>query len=149
VVADGEFDLADAAKRAVKMLKINKKGYFLMIESDAHTNNIRAGLDRVVAFDKLIREISEMVDDDTLLLFTADHSYDFRVYSGGPDKPLLDGIEKVAQSKSMRLPAIRMDDAHTGEEVVVAARGPGAERVKGFLPNTALYSIMRDAFRWK
>ncbi|HYO82005.1 MAG TPA: alkaline phosphatase [Bryobacteraceae bacterium] len=149
VVADGQFELNEAAKRAIRMLSSNRKGYFLMIESDAHTNNIRAGLDRLVAFDKLIREIAAMVGDDTLLLFTADHSFDFRVFSGGPDKPLLDGLEAVQQSNSMRTSALRMDNAHTAEEVVVAARGPGAERIRGFLPNTALYRVMREAFRWR
>ena len=149
MVTDSEFDLSDAAKRAVRMLSTNKKGFFLMIESDAHTNNIRAGLDRLVAFDKLIRELSTMVDEDTLLVFTADHSFDFRVFSGGPEQPLLNDIDKVQQSKSMRLSAIRMDDAHTGEEVVVAAKGPGAERVRGFMPNTAIYGIIRAALRWK
>lgn len=34
---------------------------------------------------------------------------------------------------------------HGGEDVVLAAHGPGAERVRGFLDNTALFTIMLDA----
>jgi alkaline phosphatase len=31
----------------------------------------------------------------------------------------------------------------------VAAQGPGAERVKGFFPNTQLFRIMMAAYGWK
>ena len=42
-----------------------------------------------------------------------------------------------------------MDNGHTGEEVVVAAQGPGAEAVHGFFPNTQLFHIMMAAYGWK
>ena len=32
---------------------------------------------------------------------------------------------------------------------MVAARGPGAERVRGFFPNTYLFHIMMTAYGWK
>jgi alkaline phosphatase len=38
---------------------------------------------------------------------------------------------------------------HAGEEVLVAAEGPGAERVHGFLSNTDLFRIMMAAYGWK
>lgn len=153
VVTDSDFDLNDAAKKAVRMLSQNKKGYFMMIESDAHTNDPELGLKRLVSFDKLIRELTEIVDmDDTLLLFTADHSFDFRIASGGPDQPLLNGVaewKKNGGGKSMRVAAVRMENSHTGEEVLVAAKGPGAERVRGYMPNTELFTIMMDALGMK
>jgi alkaline phosphatase len=49
----------------------------------------------------------------------------------------------------MRLPYVRMNGSHTGEEVLVAAKGPGASRVHGFLPNTQLFHIMLEAFGWE
>lgn len=151
VVADDGFELSDAAKKAVRMLSQNKKGFFLMIESDAHTNNAKLGLDRLVSFDRLIRELTEMVNsEETLFLFTADHSFDLRVVgNGGPEAPLLKGIEESGNTKSFRLAAMRMDNAHTGEEVLVTATGPGAERVKGFMPNTSMFRIMMDALGWQ
>ncbi|MGH9627272.1 MAG: alkaline phosphatase, partial [Bryobacteraceae bacterium] len=156
VVVDGDVDLAAAAKAAIHALSQNSKGYFLMIESDAHTNHPDAGLNRLVAFDDLIREISKMVNmDETLLLFTADHSFDLRVVSGRQGDPLLEGYEewKMANAdkkgdNTMRLPHVRIDNKHTGEEVVAAALGPGAERVRGFLPNTELFNIMLNAYGW-
>lgn len=153
VVVDGQFELNDGAKKALRMLSLNKKGFFLMIESDAHTNKADDGLNRLVSFDRLIKEISELVNpEETLMIFTADHSFDFRVVGGGPDQPLLQGIDewkKTDGGRSMKLPAVRMENSHTGEEVVVAAKGPGAERVKGFMPNTAVFQIMMDAMGWK
>ena len=154
-VIAGAIDLNTAAKKALRKLSRNKKGFFLMIESDAHTDDPEVGLTRLVAFDKLIREISEMVDPkETLLLFTADHSFDFRVRSGGPGEPLLKGVQEWRQGvkpgvkEPVRLPYIRVESGHTGEEVVVLAKGPGSDLVRGFLPNTRLFEIMMAAYGW-
>jgi alkaline phosphatase len=49
----------------------------------------------------------------------------------------------------VRLENIRRDDDHTGEEVLVAARGPGADRVRGFRSNTDLFHIVMDAYGWR
>jgi alkaline phosphatase len=42
-----------------------------------------------------------------------------------------------------------MDNGHTGEEVLAAAQGPGAERVRGFMPNTDLFRVMMAAYGWE
>ena len=156
VAIDGEMDVPSAARRAIAALSKNKKGYFLMIEWDAHTDNPEQGLGNVVKFDKLIRELSTTVnEDDTLLLYTADHSFDFRVHGGGPDQPLLTGLDewrKEHQGKNsgpMRLPDISVDDTHTGEEVLATGRGPGSELIHGFFPNTYLFHVMLQAYGWR
>lgn len=155
MVTDGDFDLAAAARRTLQTLKKNRKGFFLMIESDAHTNNLDAGLNRLVNFDKLIREIAGMVNlDETLLLFTADHSFELRVHNGRPEEPILKGWDEWKKANptgrgTINIPAIRVDNSHTGEEVLVAAKGAGAERVKGYMPNTQLFHIMLSAWGWK
>ncbi len=136
VVQEANIDLPEAARAAIARLKSNRKGYFLMIEWDAHTDNVERGLTNLVGFDKLIREIAATVNlKDTLLLFTADHSFDLR---------LQNGLKADAVTKGLR-----MNDSHTGEEVLVAAQGPGSQRVNGFLPNTGLFQIMMDAYGWK
>lgn len=48
----------------------------------------------------------------------------------------------------MRIPSLRMDNGHTGEEVLAAAQGPGAERVRGFMANTDLFRVMMAAYGW-
>lgn len=147
-----EFDLGAAVQTAVRMLSRNRRGYFLMVESDVHTNRPRRGLDRMVAFDHVIRTTAAAVGRDTLLLFTADHSFDVRVYAGRWDQPLLAGYvpaEPEASEKMLRLSNVRMDNSHTGEEVLVAAQGPGAERVRGYMANTDLFGVMMAAYGWR
>jgi len=155
-VVNGEMDVPSAAHKAIQLLSKNKKGYFLMIEWDAHTDNPQKGLSHVVAFDKLIRELSGTVNpEDTLLLYTADHSFDFRIHGGGPDQPLLTGFEDwqkehAGEKKAtIRLPYVRVDHTHTGEEVLATAKGPGAASIHGYFPNTYLFHVMLDAYGWK
>ncbi len=154
LLESGEFDLGQAVQLAVRMLSHNKKGYFLMVEWDTHTDNLRRGLDRMIALDRVIERTAQTARKDTLLLFTADHSFDVRVRGGQTGNPLLAGLEE-AQAKALeekrrdiRIPAVRMDNGHTGEEVLVAAQGPGAERVRGYMANTDLFKVMLAAFRW-
>jgi alkaline phosphatase len=154
-IIDGEIDLEDASMKAIAALAKNPKGFFLMIESDAHTNKPDLGLGRLVAFDNLIRKIVNRVDmDETLVLFTADHSFDLRLRGGKRGDPLLKDLadwhaSKPANPKEVRLAALRIDDAHTGEEVLVAAQGPGSEMVRGFMPNTHIFHIMMSAWGWQ
>lgn len=147
-----DFDLALATQRAIEILSRNPKGFFLMVESDLHTENLVRGLERAVAFDGIIRQTAERVADDTLILFTADHSYDFRIHDGDKDKSLLSAAEKQQPTNdvdSIRFENVRRDDDHTAEEVLVAARGLGAERVRGILANTDLFHVMLAAWGWK
>jgi alkaline phosphatase len=136
MLEDRELDLARAVGIAMGILARNPKGYFLMVESDVHTNGVEKGLKRMVALDALIQRTAERARDDTLVIFTADHSFDIRIRAGKKGVPLVG------------TPAIRVDDSHTGEEVLAAAQGPGAEGVHGTIANTELFHIMRRAFGW-
>ena len=147
----GEFDFQTAIDYAIRMLSRNSRGYFLMVECDVHTDRIRRGLDRLVMFDRVIERTARHVGDDTLLLFTADHSFDLRLRGGTMDRPLLDGLEAAeaeAPKGPLRIAALRMDNGHTGEEVLAAAQGPGAERVHGYMANTDLFRVMMTAYGW-
>jgi alkaline phosphatase len=134
-----DFDVTRAVDRAIAILSKNPKGYFLMAEWDMHTDNIKRGLDHGVEMDATVRKTAETVKDDTLVIFTADHSFDIRVRGGRRGEPVAPEQSKV----------IRMDDGHTGEQVLVAAKGPGAERVRGFIENTDLFRIMLAAYGWQ
>ena len=151
----GEYDLGEAVQLATRMLSRNRKGYFLMVEWDTHTDVLRRGLDRMVALDRVIERTAQTAGKDTLVLFTADHSFDIRVRGGQPGVPLLDGFDeaeakRIAEKRrDIRIPAVRMDNGHTGEEVLAAAQGPGADRVHGYVANTDLFKVMMSAFGWK
>ncbi len=146
----GDFDLAAATRRAIDLLSQNPRGFFLMVESDLHTEELVRGLNRAVRMDRAIRETAERMGPDTLLLYTADHSYDLRVHDGRKGTPLLPELdpEYGDDQDSIRLEHVRRDDDHTGEEVIVAAQGPGAQNVHGVLSNVDVFRIMRTAYGW-
>jgi len=153
VVAD-EMDVHAATLRALDILQRSKTGYFLVVEWDAHTDDPRQGLQNVVDFDRLIAEVEKRVDlDDTLLLFTADHSFGLQVDGGQRGKPLLEGYDAWKASGSadgmVRLENVMVNDNHTAEEVPALAIGAGAERVRGYFPNTYLFQVMMQAWGWK
>ncbi len=132
-----DFSLPQAVERSIDILSKNPKGFFLMVEGDMHTDDPEAGLRRALELDGIIRATAHrMLDDETLIVYTADHSFDLRVIGGKKGDPLLEGK------------AIRVDGSHTGEEVVVAAEGPGSERVHGYMPNTQVFQIMMEAYGW-
>ena len=151
VVAD-RIDVRAAALRALDELQKGPKGYFLMVEWDTHTHDPRPGIENMVAFDKLIAEIQARVKlDDTLLLFTADHSFALRTRGEGAEGRILAGYDewKAAgglTNQPIRLKSVLVDNSHSGEEVATMAIGAGAERVSGFFPNTRLFHIMLDAW---
>jgi len=153
-VLERDMNLPEAARIALRVLSRNRKGYFLMIEWDAHTDDPQRGLDNLVGFDRLMREIAGMVDvKETLLLFTADHSFELRSVGGRRGEPLLAGLEEWKKTHTpkevVQIPALRVGHSHTGEEVLAAAQGPGAEQVRGYLSNTRLFHVIMNAYGWK
>lgn len=147
---DDTFDLGASVDLAVRILSKNPKGFFLMVESDAHTARPEKGLRHLVEFDRIIEHLSARLSRDTLLLFTADHSFDLRIHDGQRGHTVLEGLDPASPraNPTLRLRNLRVDDTHTGEEVLVAAEGPGAERVHGYLANTDLFHIMLSAWGW-
>lgn len=143
---DQTFDPDPVVKKAIEILSRNPKGYFLMVEWDMHTDNVKRGLDRAVQMDKLIQQTATQVGTkDTLILFTADHSFDLRIRTGKPGEPLIPETPPADEKPT----PIRMNNTHTAEEVLVAAMGPGASRVHGYMPNSNIFHIMMDAYGWK
>jgi alkaline phosphatase len=150
VLPADELEIEKAVTRALDVLSRDPDGFFLMVESDLHTEQLGRGLDRAVQLDRAIRDTVARVGTDTLVIFTADHSYDLRVHDGDRGAPLLPGLDAAYgdDEDSVRLDNVRRDNDHTGEEVIVAAAGPGAERVRGVLSNVDLFDIMRSAYGW-
>lgn len=142
---DPEFDIEKATRLAIRILSKNPKGFFLMVESDLHLDKIKRGLDRVPKFDRLIEDTVKQNRSNSLILFTADHSFDLRVTGGAKGAPLYtqDETGKAVPAKS-----ILINGRHSGEQVLVAADGPGSERVRGFIANTDLFKIMMAAYGW-
>ncbi len=132
-----EFDLAAAVDCALDILTQDPDGFFLMVESNNHLGDNRKSVENMVRFDRIIQRVADRFrGTPTLLIFTADHSYDLHFPKG---TPIGDDI----------VPALKAAGHHNAEEVLVTAEGPGAERVRGFFPNTRLFHIMMSAFGWE
>ena len=144
----GGFNVEDATSRAIHILSQNKRGYFLMVEWDMHTDNVESGLRHAIEMDNVVRQTAQSVGKDTLVIFTADHSFDIRLLNGKRGEPLLLPTPAVAGVKPPQ-PDIAVSDSHSGEQVLAAAQGPGAERVHGFIRNTDLFHIMMSAYDWE
>jgi len=142
-----DFDLPPLVFRALDTLSQNPKGYFLMVECDVHTDELKLGLEHVGVVDDIVRDVVERGGEDTLVIFCADHSFDIRLVGGKPGQPLLDGDESASSGKPPK-PFIRVGGGHSGEQVLVAAKGPGAERIHGFMSNSDLFGIMLAAYGW-
>jgi alkaline phosphatase len=133
----GEFDVEFATDAALDILERSPRGFFLMVESNNHSKDVLHTLDRTVKMDRLIEKVVDrMKGTETLIIFTADHSYDMRLTGS------------VAKGDPL-LPSMVVEGNHAAEEVLVAAQGPGAEKVRGFMKNTQLFDVMMDAYGWQ
>ncbi len=144
-----DFSVSQAVEKALLVLSHNPKGYFLMVEWDTHTDELRRGLDQAIELDDAIRTTAQSVKNDTLIVFAADHSFDLRLLRGRRGEPLLPPEGSEGGTASTRKPNIVVGGGHSGEQVLVAALGPGAERVHGFIYNTDLFHIMMAAYGWE
>ncbi|WP_243455838.1 alkaline phosphatase [Sphingosinicella sp. BN140058] len=151
ILRDSDFAPIPAVEATLQALARNPKGYFLMVEWDMHTDDPHKGLRHVVEMDDMIRRISASAGKDTLILFTADHSFGLRMGGGSRETPLAEQFAREAAKPGVTAASneiISVDDTHTGEEVIAAASGPGAEQVRGFFPNTRLFDVMLRALGW-
>ncbi len=133
--AAGNYELEAVVEKVISILSRNTRGYFLMVEWNSHQKDARETLESTLRLDRCARRARGLTDPRrTLLVVTADHSFDLRLPKG-----------KIGEDI---LPHIHIGGSHTAEEVMVAADGPGAGRVHGFLSNTDLFQVMKDAFGW-
>ena len=140
---DADFDLNAAVEQAISRLSRNPKGYFLVVFSDCHLSRATKSLSRIVELDRVVQATAERVQKDTLVLMTADHSYDLRIKG-----------EKLVETSKAATPeqlaaAISLEEQHTAEEPPVVAVGPGSSRVRGFISNTDIFHIMMGALGWE
>ncbi len=144
-----DFSVSQAVGKALEVLGHSPKGYFLMVEWDTHTDELRRGLNQVIELDDVIASTARSVRSDTLIIFAADHSFDLRLLRGKRGEPLLPAEMQAGGTAPATIPNIVVGGGHSGEQVMVAAQGPGAERVQGFIYNTDLFHIMMAAYGWE
>ena len=100
-----EPSLTEMTTKAIEILKKEKKGFFLHVESGRidhahHAGNARRALEDTIEFAKAIAAADAATDDsDTLIIVTADHSHVFTI-AGYPHRgnPIL-GLSKGVPEK--------------------------------------------------
>lgn len=153
--------LADYMSEAIRLLSQNPKGYFLMVEGGridhaSHLNLTHEALVEMTEFDRALGRAMDLTSkEDTLLVMTADHETGGLSISGyGPlemgagesvlgdvlNRDMRAGPRKILSWASGPGNSLYPMDsaAHTAVDVVVAARGPGAEAFKGWMGNNEI-----------
>ena len=87
----GEPSIADMTEKAIKVLRKNPKGFYLMVEAGRidhahHAGNAYRALTDTIAMDAAVKKAMELTrDEDTLIIVTADHSHTFTI-AGYPSR---------------------------------------------------------------
>ena len=122
--------LPDATDMALKILKRNKKGFFVMVEGSqidwgGHDNNLDYIVEETVDFDKAVGKALDFAakNGETLVIVTADHETGGLGLTGGD-------IQKGTVTGSFIL------KDHTAVMVPIFAYGPGSEKFSGIMDNT-------------
>jgi alkaline phosphatase len=140
---DTDMPIKPAVDDAIARLSKNPKGFVLVVFSDCHTGKTASSLRRIVEMDNVVREVADAHKQDTMILWTADHSYDLHIKG----ETLTETLKKNEGKKITS--AVSLEDEHTAEEVPVMAIGPGSERVHGYISNTDVFHILMDAPGWQ
>jgi len=135
-------ELVKSTEVALRLLKSNKKGMFLMIEGSqidwgGHGNDTQYIIDEMVDFDNAIGKVLDFAaqDGNTLVIITADHETGgFSLINGDMKAGTVEGKFTTGN--------------HTGVMIPVFAYGPGAEQFSGIYQNTEIFYKMLKAFRF-
>ncbi len=128
-----EPSLADMTEAAIKVLKHNASGYFLMVEGGRidhalHGTNAKRALEDTVAFDEAIKRALSLVDlKDTLVVVTADHDHTmtFNGYSHRGN-PILGKVTDGKATKVAGAPVLALAADGLPYTTLVFGNGGGA-----------------------
>ena len=151
--------LAAMTRKAIALLKPNRKGFFLQVEGASidkqdHAANPCGQIGETVDLDEAVQVALEFAraDGNTLVIVTADHAHSSLMIANGTRAPGLTAALATREGAIMTVhygTAEEGSQGHTGAQLRVAAYGPRAANVSGLLDQTDLHYIIRDALRLK
>lgn len=79
-ISDSAPTLTEMTMKAIELLSENEKGFLLFVEGGRidmahHKTMAHIALDETIAFSKAVDHAKDVLQDDTLMLVTADHSH--------------------------------------------------------------------------
>jgi alkaline phosphatase len=147
--------LAAMTRKAIALLKDNRKGFFLQVEGASidkqdHAANPCGQIGETVDLDEAVQAALEFAraDGHTLVIVTADHAHTSLIVGNGSRAPGLTAALNTREGGVMTVhygTAEEGSQGHTGGQLRIAAYGPRAVNVSGLLDQTDLHYIIRDA----
>ena len=165
--------LSDMVRRAIEFLQINRKGYLLVVDAAlaSHAANVNAGeraLHETAAFDRALAIATKYAGEKSLIIAVGKHAIGGLTLNGFPARqdhgvallgtraaghPSLTWATGPNGPEAGASPQTRMEPAAfqtasalpTAEDVVAIGRGDGSEKLRGFIENTRIFEIIRDA----
>jgi alkaline phosphatase len=159
--------LSDMVRRAVEVLQTNRKGYLLVVDAALCSRATEENLGEItlvetLAMDQAISTAVKQAGPKSLvvavgkhatgglslngypprkdrgfaLLGTASAGYPYLAWTTGPHGP----AAKNEPSAFQISPAL-----NTAEDMVAAGNGVGAERIRGFMDNTQIFAVLKEA----
>ncbi|WP_289991907.1 alkaline phosphatase [Photorhabdus laumondii] len=151
--------LAQMTEKAIDLLKENKNGFFLQVESASidkqdHKANPCGQIGETVALDEAVQVGLKYArkHGDTLVIVTADHAHASQIIEADIKSP---GLTQALITKDGSVMAVSYgtsegkEQEHTGTQLRVAAYGPQAANVVGLTDQTDLFFTIRDAMKLK
>ena len=156
--------LADMVRRAIEFLEVNRGGYVLVVDAALATtaaehNEGERLIAETVALDHAIATAQKYAGEKSLIVAVGRHATGGMSLNGYPLRPD-HGVALLGTNASGQ-PAItwatgpnpKTEPAaffapsalNTAEDVIAVGQGDGAEKIRGFLDNTEIFEILRDA----
>jgi alkaline phosphatase len=164
--------LADMTRRAIELLKSQRRGYVLVVDAALFTaacegNQAERALREVLALDEAVSVAVREAGDKALVLAVGRHGtagltlsgypllkqqkgeffgpdpagYPYLSWASGPNGPQ----PGITVPRNEPAAVAHPSGLNTAEDMIAVGRGPGAERLTGFLENTVIFSILKEA----
>jgi alkaline phosphatase len=159
--------LADMVRRAIEFLQVHGKGYVLVVDAGlattaAERNEGERVIAETLALDHAIATAQKYAGEKSLILAVGKHATGGFSLNGYPfvqdHGVALLGMNAAGQpaitwATGPNGPVSKTEPAafqvpsalNTAEDVMAVGRGLGSERLRGFLDNTEIFHILKDA----
>ena len=156
--------LSDMVRRAIEFLQVNGSGYLLIVDAGLVTEAAERSqgertINETLAMDHAVATAVKYAGDASLIVAVGKHGIGGLTLNGYPLRQdhgvaLLGTTASGYPSLTWATgPATGNEPAafptpsalNTAEDVIAAAKGPGAEKFHGFLDSTAIFDLLRDA----
>ena len=159
--------LDDMVRRAIEFLQSNRSGYVLVVDASlvslaAQTNQGERVLNETLRLDQAIATAIKYAGNKSLILAAGKHATGGMSLNGAPPKQL-NGLALLSFSGTNH-PAISWATGPNGpasktepsafqspqalttaQDVVAVGKGKGSEKLRGFVPQTLIFEILREA----